>query len=97
LHPIDRRSILSATRSGVRLDSDLVAALPGQLEQIERGEISVKELGWVGPLGAPIALARGKGVQLCCPRCSHRPRRKVAWYYREAERALAEDRQDVYV
>jgi hypothetical protein len=38
-----------------------------------------------------------KGVELACPRCPHRPRKRQRDLFELAERALAEGRTEIYV
>jgi hypothetical protein len=102
IFPIDRRGILAAVRAGQSMDplSAKAASSLGTARHALRdgGPLpDPKTLGRVGMwVHAPDG-GRGKGIELACRCCRRRVRRKHAWYYREAERALAEGRADVFV
>jgi hypothetical protein len=43
------------------------------------------------------SIRQPKGVELACPRCPHRPRKRLRDLFELAERALADDRAEVYL
>jgi hypothetical protein len=102
LYRVDHRGILAGARDNqggdvISSDSWNKLRAVGLALQEGRPPPDPRGLGRVGLVEPVGVYGRGKGIELACRRCRHKPQRKLRTLYALAERALDKDEREIYL